>query len=95
MLMLSPLKSKKYRVVFPNESHVDFGASGYKDFILSGGDEDKKKAYLARHEPREDWRRTGIDTAGFWARWILWNKPTLKSSIADVNKRFNFDVKLT
>lgn len=28
----------------------------------------------------------------FWARWILWNKPTLQSSINDTKERFNIKI---
>jgi hypothetical protein len=27
------------------------------------------------------------------SRWVLWNQPTLKASIANANKRFNLDIK--
>ena len=27
-------------------------------------------------------------TAGFFSRWITWNKPTLTESLKDTNKRF-------
>ena len=33
-------------------------------------------------------------TSGFYARWVLWHKKTIEESIADINKRFNLDVKL-
>ena len=49
---------------------------------------DRKKAYLARHKAREDWTKSGATTAGFYSRWITWNKPTLKETIYDINKRF-------
>ena len=66
---------------------VHFGATGYQDFT-EHGDEKRKASYLARHEARETWTLQGIKSAGFWARWILWNKRSLTASIADVNKRF-------
>ena len=28
-------------------------------------------------------------TAGFYAKHVLWNKPTMKESIADLNKKFS------
>jgi hypothetical protein len=84
---------KKYDVVLELDDKktkkISFGAEGYKDFILSGGDEKKKNAYIARHSINEDWSKSGILTPGFWSRWILWNKPTLKESISDVKNRFN------
>ena len=47
----------------------------------------KRKAnYISRHKKRENWRDMG--SAGFWAKNLLWNKPTLKASIRDVEKKF-------
>ena len=66
---------------------VHFGAMGYQDFTASK-DEKRKASYLARHKTSEDWTLTGVDTAGFWARWILWNKPSITASIRDINQRF-------
>jgi hypothetical protein len=64
-----------------------FGAVGYTDFTKSK-DEDKKKLYLARHKARENWNDP--TTAGSLSANILWNKPTLKASIADYKKKFKF-----
>ena len=66
---------------------VHFGATGYQDFTQHG-DETRKASYLARHKAREDWTLQGVESAGFWARWILWNKTSLAASIADLNRRF-------
>ena len=37
----------------------------------------------------EDWTSQGYETAGFYSRWILWNLPSLRASVADTNKRFS------
>ena len=66
---------------------VHFGATGYQDFTQHG-DEERKASYLARHKAREDWTLQGVESAGFWARYVLWNKPSLAQSIADINRRF-------
>ena len=66
---------------------VHFGATGYQDFTQHG-DEKRKAAYLSRHKKNEDWTLQGAKSAGFWAHWLLWNKPSLSASITDVNKRF-------
>ena len=66
---------------------LHFGAAGYEDYTQHG-DEKRKASYLARHEARETWTLQGVKSAGFWARWLLWNKLSLSASIADVNKRF-------
>ncbi len=91
-LISSPIGGKKYRVVLLDEDgrerHVDFGATGYTDFTLSK-DESRKSLYLLRHKAREDWTKSGIFHAGFWSRWILWNKSSIRASLSDVRSRFS------
>ena len=67
---------------------VHFGSTGYQDFT-SHGDEDRRAAYLLRHESKENLTVKGMESAGFWARWLLWNKPSLRASAADVRRRFS------
>lgn len=62
-----------------------FGAVGYDDFTKTK-DEEQKKRYLARHKKNENW--TDPTTAGSLSKYILWNKPTVKASIADYKKHF-------
>jgi len=86
-------KDKKYMAIFyDGEKKIKtthFGASGYTDYIKSGGDEKKKKAYLDRHRANENWN--DYKSAGSLSRWILWNKKTLSASIADFKSRFNLN----
>ena len=28
-------------------------------------------------------------TAGFWSRWLLWEKPTLNEAVRNINAKFN------
>ena len=78
--------------IYNNKYHIkrlSFGAEGYGDFTIHNNEE-QKKAYIARHSAMEqDWTAKGILTAGFWARWLLWNKPTIEESMADIEKRFD------
>jgi hypothetical protein len=67
---------------------IRIGQKGADDFTKTR-DEEQKKRYLERHRAREDWTQTGLMTAGFWSRYLLWNKETLPASIADVKKRFD------
>ena len=85
ILIKSPNAKKKFRAITPHKV-IDFGASGYSDYTKHK-DPERKSRYLARHAKNENW----LDplTAGFWSKWILWNKPTLQKSINDVEKRFN------
>ena len=77
---------KKYMAKVGDKT-VHFGATGYEDFTTSR-DQKRKASYLARHKANEDWTLAGVDTAGFWARYLLWNKPSITASIRDINRRF-------
>jgi hypothetical protein len=79
-------KRNKYVAVFDDGSHTYFGAIRYGDFTTHQN-EQRKKAYLARHRKNEDW--TDPKSAGALSRWILWNKPTIEESILDYLQRFN------
>jgi len=68
-----------------SERTVHFGSAVSTTFS-EGASESKKSAYLARHKVREDW--TNALSRGALSRWILWNKRSLKASIADFKKRF-------
>lgn len=86
----STKKDKKYMAIFKNKDHlkiIHFGAAGASDFIHHR-DPERKKRYLDRHRKNEDWNNP--ITAGSLSRYILWNKLTLRESIADYKKRFNF-----
>lgn len=70
------------------EKTIRVGAKGMDDFTKTKSEEQKSR-YISRHSAREDWTQSGILSSGFWARWLLWNKPTLQQSIRDVKKRFD------
>ena len=80
---------KKYQIEVDGRT-IHFGAAGYQDYTTHK-DPERKARYLARHSG-EDWSEAGVNTAGFWARWLLWNRPSLQASIRDVNQRFGLRV---
>jgi hypothetical protein len=90
-LCKSRKKGKKFTVVVDNKT-VHFGATGYQDYTIHK-DKERMARYTKRHKRRENWGKSGIKTAGFWSKWLLWNKPSLRASIRDIEKRFN--VKIT
>lgn len=83
-LSKSPNPNKKYRVTGTNW-YVDFGASGYSDYTKHK-DPRRKSLYITRHRSRENW--TNVKTAGFWSRWLLWEKPTLTQSKNFIKRKF-------
>jgi len=70
-----------------------FGSSANKDFTIYSKTDSKEKAnqmkdaYLKRHSVNENW--DDFTSAGSLSRYILWNKPTVESSIKDFKKKFN------
>lgn len=86
-------KSKKKFVAEVNGKSVGFGAAGYSDYTIHK-DKDRRQRYITRHAAREDWTKAGIRTAGFWSRWLLWNKPSIRESAKDIEKKFNISIKL-
>ena len=85
-------KDKKYSAVIDGKKTIHFGAVGYEDYSVHK-DPERKQRYIDRHKSREDW--SDHTTAGFFAKNILWNKPTITESIKDTNNRFkNINIKL-
>lgn len=82
---------KKYMAIIGNKT-VHFGASGYSDYNTHK-DEDRKHRYEDRHRRRENWTKSGMKSAGFWSKWILWNKPGLQASIRDTERRFGITIR--
>lgn len=83
-LMKSPNPNKKYRVTGTNW-YVDFGARGYSDYTKHK-DPVRKQRYITRHKSRENW--SNAKTAGFWSRWLLWEKPTLTQAKNFIKRKF-------
>ena len=87
VLTKSKKPDEKYDARIDGKKTISFGASGYSD-VTKHGDTDRKDRYIARHKKNEDHGLSGVKTAGFWSANLLWNKPTLKASVDDINKRF-------
>jgi len=83
---------KKYTAVIDNKKSICFGQKGASDFTQHRSEE-RKNRYIQRHAKNENWNDPL--TAGFYSRWITWEKPTLKEAVSNVNRKFkNINVKL-
>lgn len=89
VLTKSPKREKKFRAYFVESGrHVDFGQRGYSDYTIHK-DEERMHRYLNRHDGMgETWGVKGIQSAGFWARWLLWSKPSLSEAKKLMSKKF-------
>lgn len=67
---------------------IHFGDKSLPDYTTHTPLErdERKRLYLARHRANENWNDP--ESAGFWSRWVLWNKPTIAASVRDVKARF-------
>ena len=77
-------KNKRFKAYFSDGTITKFGQTGSRTFI-DHGDNKLKSNYLKRHIKdllTNDYRRSG-----YLSIFITWNKPTLKESITDFNRR--------
>ena len=86
----STRKDKKLMAIFYDDTNKKikttfFGAKNYSDYTINK-DKKRKELYLNRHRKNENWNN--YMSAGGLSRYVLWNLPTLKASIADYKKRF-------
>ena len=77
---------KKYFIITNDNKKIYFGQASSSDFTLHK-DEARKQRYINRHKKNENWNNKEI--AGFWSRWLLWEKQTIKESYDNIKKKFN------
>ena len=90
-LAKSSRADKKY-MVYVDGKVTHFGATGYSDYTKHK-DPERKQRYITSHQARENWTKSGIHTAGFWSRWLLWEEPTLQESIKAIDRKFGVKIK--
>ena len=80
VIQKSKNKDKKYDAIIDNKRRISFGASGYSDYTQHH-DKERKQRYINRHKKNEDWGVTGVNSAGFWSKNLLWQDKTLSKTI--------------
>ena len=86
-----PIKSdkpdKKFYIITKSGKRVYFGSANASDYTIHK-DPLRKDLYIKRHSKMgEDWNNP--DTAGFWARWYLWEEPTKKEAYNKIKLKLN------
>lgn len=87
----SDRKNKKLKIIIYKDGvkiktlHV--GSAKHYDYIKYYRDfpsiaNERRLLYLSRHS-KEDWNN--FMKPAFWARWLLWEKKTLKEAIANID----------
>ncbi len=75
---------KKYFIITNTGKRVYFGQAGADDFTITKNEE-QKQPYIARHKKNEDWN--DINSAAFWSRFYLWEKPTKKEAYENIQQK--------
>jgi Family of unknown function (DUF5754) len=81
----SPIKHKKWRAIFDDGRHTDFGDSRYEDFTQHH-DVKRRKAYWTRH--LKDMRTQDPTRAGFLSLYLLWTQPTIEGALKQYKELF-------
>ena len=85
----SDKSEKKFYIITKENKKVYFGQANASDFTIHK-DEARKNRYILRHEKNESnfWNRSGIDTASFWSRFYLWEKPTKQAAYEYIKSHY-------
>ena len=67
---------------------VPCGGPGMEDFTMHHDPLRKLRCLAGHGGQNQDWTCGGLEITGFYARNLLWNKPTLGESVADLNSRY-------
>ena len=90
---MSKSKTLKFYAVITDKKEnikktVSFGQKGASDYTIHK-DPERTQRYINRHKKNKQWSKSGIKMAGFWAKIMLWNKPTIKKTIDDLTDKLN------
>jgi len=77
---------KKFFIITSQGKRVYFGQAGASD-MTQHKDPLKRDRYIQRHQKREDWTKSGINTSGFYSRWLLWEEPTIELAYKKLKKK--------
>lgn len=92
ILKRSDKKDKKYLIITPDKKKIYFGSSRYDDYTKHH-DISRKTKYILRHRKNEDWTINGINTAGFWSRWLLWESTSILEAINNIENIFGINIR--
>ena len=66
---------------------IHFGQAGASDYTKHK-DASRMKRYSKRHARTENWGSSGICTAGFWSKNLLWSEPSLSQAKRKISSRY-------
>ncbi len=70
----------KYYIITKTGKKVYFCALGYEDYTIHKNPI-RKARYIKRHSGmNENGTKSGINTGGWWSRWLLWEDPNINDA---------------
>ncbi len=76
----------KYYIITKTGKKVYFGALGYEDYTIHKNPI-RKARYIKRHSGmNENWTKSGINTGGWWSRWLLWEEPNINDAYKKIRQ---------
>ena len=79
-------ESKRFKAYFTDGTITKFGQTDPKmGTYIDHQNKELKKNYIKRH--LKDLETNDYKRAGYLSMFLLWNKPTLKESMKDFNRR--------
>jgi hypothetical protein len=79
-------KRHKYLIITNLGKKIKFGQYGAEDYTIHK-DEERKNAYIRRHQKLEKWGKDGIDTKGWWSKEFLWSYPTKEEAYKKIKDK--------
>lgn len=79
----SPRKEKKWMIKIDTpfrKKTLHIGDATLQDYTQHK-DPRRKMRYILRNYPNQDWEDSGVWTAGWWAKKILWSVPDINDAI--------------
>lgn len=94
-VQLKPSKNKRFKFFILNPATgkskvVQFGSKNGSTYV-DHKDPVKKKNYIARHSALKTENWSDPFTAGFWARWYLWEEPSIPRAEKFLNRNFSIE----
>ena len=77
---------KKFFIITSRGNKVYFGQAGASDYTIHK-DPIRKIRYINRHQKREDWDKSGVNSSGWWSYHYLWSYPTKEEAYKKIKEK--------
>lgn len=93
VLTNSDRKGKRYMVIVDGKK-IHFSSSEHENYTMHK-DNERKQRYIKRHiKEKKRWHHLKVNLMhpSYWSRWVSWNRPTIRDSVRDIEKKQKLDI---